>query len=77
MRENDSGDKRRLDVFEFAFESDGSVGRIRRRAAMQSDIDKAGRLPKTSRCHREFLSEKGTHMQRLVRDYWQLTSVGD
>ena len=77
MRENDSGDKRRLDVFEFAFESDGRVGRIRRRAAMQSDIDKAGRLPKTSRCHREFLSEKGTHMQRLVRDYWQLTSVGD
>ena len=44
----EQGGSRRLDVFEFAFESDGRIGRIRRRAAMPSDIEGyalAERLP--------------------------------
>ena len=73
--DNGSGIKRRLDVFEFAFESNGRVGRIRRRAAMQSDIDEAARLPETSRWRREFIKGRGEQMRRLTREYWRLVST--
>ena len=75
IRDSGSRFKRRLDVFEFAFENDGRIGRIRRRPAMQSDIDEAMRLPETSRCRREFISGSGDQMRRLIRDYWRLGSA--
>ena len=43
IKDMEQGGSRRLDVFEFAFESDGRIGRIRRRAAMPSDIEEAMR----------------------------------
>jgi hypothetical protein len=75
MRDAGTGLARRLDVFEFAFESDGRVGRIRRRAALPSDVEEARRLPETSRCRREFLDARQTEIKRLVRQYWRLPSA--
>jgi hypothetical protein len=72
MRDAGTGSARRLDVFEFAFESDGRIGRIRRRAALPFDVEEARRLPKTSRCRREFLDTHQTEIGRLVHEYWRL-----
>ena len=73
MKESEQGGPRRLDVFEFAFESDGRIGRIRRRAAMPSDVEEAMRLPETSRCRREFLGARGNQLRNLMADNWRLT----
>ncbi len=73
MKETEQGGPRRLDVFEFAFESDGRIGRIRRRAAMPSDVEVAMRLPETSRCRTEFLGVKGNQLRSLMSDYWHLS----
>ena len=75
MRDAGTGSARRLDVFEFAFESDGRIGRIRRRAALPFDVEEARRLPETSRCRREFLDTHQTEIGRLVREYWRLPAV--
>jgi len=75
MREAGTGTARRLDVFEFAFESDGRIGRIRRRAALPFDVEEARRLPETSRCRREFLDTHQTEIGRLVHEYWRLPPV--
>lgn len=75
MRDAGGETKRRLDVFEFAFESDGTIGRIRRRAALPSDVEAARQLPETSRCRREFLDVKERQIQSLVRQYWRLPSL--
>jgi hypothetical protein len=72
MRDAGTGSARRLSVFEFAFENDGRIGRIRRRAALPFDVEEARRLPKTSRCRREFLDIRQTEIGKLVRDYWRL-----
>jgi hypothetical protein len=72
MRDAGSGSARRLDVFEFAFENDGRIGRIRRRAALPFDVEEARRLPETSRCRREFLDIRQTEIGNLVRKYWRL-----
>lgn len=63
---------RRVDVFEFAFDSDGTIGRIRRRAALPSDIEAARALPPSSRCRREFLDPNEAAIRRLVGTYWRL-----
>jgi hypothetical protein len=72
MRDAGTGSARRLSVFEFAFENDGRIGRIRRRAALLFDVEEARRLPKTSRCRQEFLDIRQTEIGKLVRDYWRL-----
>lgn len=75
MRDAESSGLSRLDVFEFAFEIDGRIGRIRRRVAMPADIEEAMQLPETSRCRREFLGAHGNQLRGLVRDYWRLSRV--
>lgn len=72
MRDAGTGSGRRLDVFEFAFENDGRIGRIRRRAALPLDVEEARRLPETSRCRREFLDMHQTEIGKLVHRYWRL-----
>lgn len=72
MSEPGAAASRRVDVFEFAFDSDGTIGRIRRRAALPSDIEAARALPSSSRCRRGFLDPNEAAIRRLVGTYWRL-----
>jgi len=72
MREPNSGTERRVDVFQFAFDSDGTIGRIRRRAALPSDIDAARSLPENSRCRQEFLDPRRDTIHDTVNGHWRL-----
>ena len=76
MKETKQGGPRRLDLFEFAFESDGRIGRIRRRAALPSDVEVAMRLPETSRCRTELLGARGSQLRGLMSDHWRLSPAG-
>ena len=76
IRDSGSSQGHRLDTFEFAFERDGKIGRIRRRAALPSDLLEALQLPDNSRCRRQFLGPKRSKIENLVREYWSLPSIG-
>ena len=62
----------RIYVFQFAFDNDGTVGRIRRRLALPSDIDAARSLPENSRCRQEFLDPHRETIDATVNNYWRL-----
>ncbi|MFL2542348.1 MAG: hypothetical protein ACJ0UT_10335 [Candidatus Latescibacterota bacterium] len=72
MQEPGALTARRVDVFQFAFDSDGTIGRIRRRAAFPSDIDAARSLPENSRCRREFLDPHRQTIDNTINNYWRL-----
>lgn len=74
MREPGSRTARRVDVFQFAFDSDGTIGRIRRRAALPSDIDAARSLPENSRCRQEFLDPRRDTINDTVNRHWRLSN---
>ena len=74
MREPSSRTARRVDVFQFAFDSDGTIGRIRRRAALPSDIDAARSLPENSRCRQEFLDPRRDTINDTVNRHWRLSN---
>ena len=54
MREPSSRTARRVDVFQFAFDSDGTIGRIRRRARCLLISMRRGLCPKTRGAGRSF-----------------------
>ena len=62
----------RIYVFQFAFDNDGAIGRIRRRLALPSDIDAARSLPENSRCRQEFLDPHRETIDATVKNYWRL-----
>ena len=62
----------RIYVFQFAFDNDGAIGRIRRRLARSSDIDAARSLPENSRCRQEFLDPHRKTIDATVNNYWRL-----
>ena len=72
MRESVTKAVRRIDVFQFSFDNDGTIGRIRRRPALPSDIDAARTLPENSRCRKEFLDPRREIIDDSVSNYWRL-----
>lgn len=75
MREDGGRALPRLDVFEFAFNEEGRIARIRRRAAVSQDLDEAMSLPDGSRCRREFLGDRATALKKLIQRQWRLPST--
>ncbi len=73
IREPGPKGKRRIDVVYFVFDGTGrTVIRLRRRPAMQSDLDAAETLPAASKCRRRFLAAREAELRRLVAERWRL-----